>query len=477
MEEKKTIGITAKKAEDISEWYTQVIQKGELAEYTDVSGCMVIRPRAYAVWEKVQDYFNGRIKKLGVVNAYFPLLIPEHLLNKEKEHVEGFSPEVAWVTHGGSSKLAERLAIRPTSETIMYDAYKKWIRSHQDLPLKINQWCNIIRWEFKNPVPFLRGREFLWQEGHTVFATAEEAEKEVWDIIDIYADVMEDLFAIPVLKGRKTDVEKFAGADFTASIETILPTGKAIQVATSHMLGQNFSKAFGITYLDKDEQKKHPFQNSWGISTRTLGIMVMMHGDDRGLVIPPRVAPVQAVIVPIRAEEQLLQAAENIKKELHGYDIIIDDRKNYSPGFKFNDWELKGIPVRIEIGPKDLAASQCVLVRRDTGEKKHVKVAHVRDEVKDMLDAMQSMMLAKARSLLEEMIVDVADEKEFRHAISEKKVARVAFCNTRACEERTADVYSVKTLNMPLKQPSLKDRKCVHCGQDATVLICFGKSY
>jgi prolyl-tRNA synthetase family I len=475
MEEKKTMGITVKKADDISEWYTQVIQKAELAEYTDVSGCMVIRPRAYSVWEKVQDYFNGRIKKIGVQNAYFPLLIPEHLLTKEKEHVEGFSPEVAWVTHGGSSKLAERLAIRPTSETIMYDSYKKWIRSHTDLPLKINQWCNIIRWEFKHPVPFLRGREFLWQEGHTVFASAEEAEKEVWDIIDIYADVMEELFAVPVMKGKKTDSEKFAGADFTASIETVLPTGKAIQVATSHMLGQNFSKAFGISFIDKDEKKKHPFQNSWGISTRSLGIMVMMHGDDKGLVLPPKVAPVQIVIVPIRASEELVAAASDIRKDLHGFDVVVDDRKNYTPGFKFNDWELKGVPLRIEVGPKDMEAKSCVLVRRDTSEKKSVKLVHVRDEARLMLDSMQRDMLAKARIAMEGMIAEVRDEGAFKEAINDKKVGRLPFCNTAACEEEVSAKYSVKTLNIPLK--SHASGKCMFCGKDAKVMICIGKSY
>lgn len=475
MEEKKTMGITVKKADDISEWYTQVIQKAELAEYTDVSGCIVIRPRAYAVWERIQDYFNARIKRLGVQNAYFPLLIPEHLLMKEKEHVEGFSPEVAWVTHGGNSKLAERLAIRPTSETIMYDSYRKWIRSHTDLPLKINQWCNIVRWEFKNPMPFMRGREFLWQEGHTVFANEEEAKKEVWDIIDIYADVMEELYAVPVMKGRKTDLEKFAGADFTASIETILPTGKAIQVATSHMLGQNFAKAFGIQFIDKDEKKKHPFQNSWGISTRTIGIMVMVHGDDKGLVIPPKVAPVQVVIVPIRVTEDLMEAASDMKKDLHGWDVVVDDRKNYTPGFKFNDWELKGIPLRIEIGPKDLESKSCVIVRRDNGDKKSVKLSAVRDEVKHLLDCMQKDMLSRARLAMESLIVDIRDVAAFKAAIAEKKIARMVFCNTRSCEEEFTSAHSVKTLNMPLKSHAAGN--CPFCGKEGKVMICVGKSY
>ncbi|MFH1916715.1 MAG: proline--tRNA ligase [Nanoarchaeota archaeon] len=475
MADEKTIGITVKKADDISEWYTQVIQKGELAEYTDVSGCMVIRPRAYAMWEKVQEFFDAKIKKMGVANAYFPMLIPEHLLNKEKEHVEGFSPEVAWVTHGGNSKLSERLAIRPTSETIMYDSYKKWIRSHQDLPLKINQWCNIVRWEFKNPTPFLRGREFLWQEGHTVFSDEKEAEKEVWQIIDLYAAVMEDLFAVPVFKGRKTDVEKFAGAVFTASIETVLPQGKAIQVATSHMLGQNFSKAFGITYLDKDEKKKHPFQNSWGISTRAIGIMVMMHSDDKGLVIPPAVAPVHVVIVPIRPEKEVMDAVERIRKDLHGYTVIVDDRKNYSPGFKFNDWEMKGIPIRIEIGPKDVKDDQVILVRRDTGEKSAVKMTRVVDSVKHELDAIQKNLLVEARKRLEALIIDAKDIAGFKKALSEKRIVRSPFCMTKECEKKVAEMYSIKTLNF---DPTAHAKgTCLHCGKEAKAVICFGRSY
>jgi prolyl-tRNA synthetase family I len=470
----KNIGITVKKAEDISEWYTQVIQKAELAEYTDVSGCMVIRPRAYAIWEKVQSFFDARIKKMGVQNAYFPSLIPEHLLMKEKEHVEGFSPEVAWVTHGGNSKLAERLAIRPTSETIMYDSYKKWIRSHQDLPLKMNQWCNIVRWEFKNPQPFLRGREFLWQEGHTVFATREESEEEALAILDLYAEVMEELYAIPVLKGKKTDVEKFAGADTTFSIETLLPSGKAVQVATSHMLGQNFSKAFNISYIDKDEKKKHPFQNSWGISTRTIGIMVLMHGDDKGLVIPPRLASLHAVIVPIKIDNPSF--IEGVQRQLSGYTSFVDDRKNYTPGFKFNDWEMKGVPIRIEVGPRDIEQDQVVLVRRDTGDKKNVQVKDLAKVFVEELSAMHHALFAKAKKQVDGLIVEVKDESAFKKALADKKAGKVLFCVTRECEEAVGEKYSVKSLNMPMQGHQHKG-VCVFCGKPAKAETIFAKSY
>ncbi|MBW3016354.1 proline--tRNA ligase, partial [Candidatus Woesearchaeota archaeon] len=336
-----TQGITVKKDENISEWYTQVIQKAELAEYTGVSGCMVLRPRAFAIWEKLQAFFDGEIKKLGVRNAYFPLLIPESLLKKEAEHVEGFAPEVAWVTMGGHSELNERLAIRPTSETIMYEAYSKWIRSYRDLPLLINQWCNVLRWEFKHPVPFLRGREFLWQEGHTVHADKKGAEKEVLVILELYKRVFEDLLAVPVIKGRKSDNEKFAGADYSTSVETFAPSGKAVQAATSHHLGQRFAKSFNISFLNEKGESCLPYQNSWGFSTRSIGAMVLYHGDDNGLVIPPKVAPLHVVFVPIMFEdskEKVVSKCHEVAKHLEktGVSVFVDDRDGYTPGWKFN---------------------------------------------------------------------------------------------------------------------------------------------
>ncbi|MFC1755326.1 proline--tRNA ligase, partial [Thermoproteota archaeon] len=405
-QDQKDMGITAKKEDDYGEWFSQIIIKAELVEYTDVSGCYVYRPDSYEIWQKVQAFMDNEFRKRGVRNAYFPLFIPEKLLSKEAEHVEGFTPEVAWVTHTGSSKLAERLAVRPTSETIMYDSYKKWIRSWRDLPLKINQWCNVVRWEFKNPVPFIRSREFLWQEGHNVFATKQEVEKDVMEMLDVYADTYKEMYAVPVIKGYKSESEKFAGADFTTTCEVFLPNGKAAQGCTSHNLGQNFAKAIGITFLDNDEKKKFPFQNSWGFSTRTIGIMIGMHSDNKGLVLPPKVASIQAVIVPILFEntkDDVLKKCSEIKQELSD-DIIVmlDDREEYTPGWKFNDWEMKGVPIRIELGPKDIEKDQAVIVRRDTGKKDFIKLSDLKKTIAAELEKMQKELYETALKMRED---------------------------------------------------------------------------
>jgi prolyl-tRNA synthetase len=483
-EKKETVGITAKKVGDFSDWYTQVIQKAELAEYTDVSGCYVFRPTAYSIWEKVQKFFDGKIKKSGVKNAYFPLFIPEHLFTKEKEHVQGFTPEVAWVTHHGEEKLAERLAVRPTSETIMYDAYAKWIRSHRDLPLRLNQWCNIVRWEFRDPVPFLRSREFLWQEGHTVFATQEEADKENLEILEYYRQVFEELYAIPAIKGKKSDKEKFAGANYTLSVETFLPNGKAIQGSTAHGLGQNFSKAFGIEFLDEAGNKRNPWQNSWGISTRTIGIMIMMHGDDKGLVIPPKVAPIHAVIVPIvfkDSEEKVMSAAKKLKQELKKHnenlEIHLDDRSDYTSGWKFNEWEMKGVPLRIEIGPKDIEKNQVVIVRRDTGEKAFVAMKDTGKTVDELLEKIQQNLFAKAKKFIADSTVEAKDWKSFENAAKDRKLIKTLWCGTTECEEAIKyETDGIKTLNIPFDQPKITG-KCVHCGKPAKVSVYFAKSY
>ncbi len=477
---KEEVGITVKKDSDISEWYTQVIQKAELAEYTDVGGCIIFRPRAYAVWEKVQQFFDAEIKKLGVKNAYFPLLIPESLLKKEAKHVAGFAPEVAWVTEGGHSKLSERLAIRPTSETIMYDAYSKWIKSHRDLPLLINQWCNIVRWEFKHAVPFLRTREFLWQEGHTVHATKESADKEVRTILDLYAKVMEDLYAIPVIKGKKTDSEKFAGADYTLSIETFMPSGKSIQVATSHGLGQNFSKSFDIKFLDKDEKTKFAWQNSWGISTRTIGIMIMIHGDDKGLVLPPKVAPTHIAIVPIifeKDKEKVLKAARDIEKSLSKeFSVELDDRESYSPGWKFSDHEMKGVPIRIEIGPRDLANDSAVIVRRDNGEKINIKIKDINKKIKETLDDIQRNLYNKAKKFIDSSLVNVNSMDDLKKAIENKKFALVSWCGKESCETKINEKTGAKSMNMPLDQPK-RLNKCISCDDSGKFAVYFAKSY
>ena len=478
--QKPLIGLTVKKQENLSDWYTQVVQKAELIDYSLVSGCVVIRPWAYAIWERIQQFADEEFKKKSVKNAYFPLFIPEELLKKEASHVAGFTPEVAWVTEAGNSKLTERLAVRPTSETIMYAHFAQWIHSWRDLPLKINQWCNVVRWEFNNPVPFLRSREFLWQEGHTAFASREEAETEVKDILILYKRIFEELLSIPVIEGKKTEKEKFAGALYTTSLETFLPSGKGIQACTSHCLGQNFAHAFDIGFLDEKGEKQFVWQNSWGLSTRSIGILVLMHGDDKGLVLPPAVAPVQAVIIPILFEEtkaHVLIAAKKVASLLQNTRIHIDDREQYSPGWKFNDWELKGVPLRIEVGPKDIVANSVTLVRRDTGTKESVILDDVEKRVNDLLGIIQKELLTKAKDALEKKKVTVKIWQDFVRALDDKKLILAPFCEQEACEEKIKQkTEGAKTLNKPFDQKQFKG-SCVHCNQPATCLALFAKSY
>lgn len=478
----KNIGITVKKNEDFSEWYTQIIQRAELIEYTDVSGCMVFRPYSYAIWEEIQKYIDHLIKERGVKNAYFPLLIPEKLLTKEKDHVEGFTPEVAWVTHAGETKLSERLAIRPTSETIMYDAYKKWIRSHRDLPLKINQWCSVIRWEFKHAVPFLRTREFLWQEGHTVFATKKEADDEAYDILEnVYSKTLKELLAIPHILGQKSENEKFAGADYSISAEIFLPNNKAIQGCTSHHLGQNFSKVFDISFLDEKSEKQFAYQNSWGFTTRVIGIAIMMHSDDKGLILPPKVAPIQAVIVPIlfeKTKKELLEKCDEIKKSLKGVRVELDTREEYNPGYKFNEWEMKGVPIRIEFGPKDMEKGHAVMVRRDTGAKEFVKLEDLHTKIKETLHDIQNNLYNNAENFLNENIEYADTFEKLKQIVANKKIGKAAFCNDKACEEKIKlELDGAKTLNMPFLDKLKDGEKCIHCKNEAKGIAMFGKSY
>ncbi len=480
-QKKNTLGITVKKDENFSEWYTQVIQKADLADYTSVSGCIVFKPYSYEIWEKIQAFLDNKFKKSGVKNAYFPLLIPESLLKKEKEHVEGFTPEVAWVTKAGDTDLNEKLAIRPTSETIMYDSYSKWIRSYNDLPLRINQWCNIIRWEFKYAVPFLRTREFLWQEGHTVFATKEEAEKEVLEILDYYSQMYEELLAVPVIKGKKTEREKFAGAVYTTTVESFLPVKKALQGGTSHFLGQNFSRPFNINFLDKEGKNQYGWQNSWGVSTRSIGGMIVMHGDDKGLVLPPKVAPIQAVIIPILFEntkEKVMKKAEEMKKELSKFSVELDNRENYSPGWKFNHWELKGVPIRIEIGPRDLENKQVVVARRDTSEKETVKFTSLKKRVEELLEDIQENLYKKAKKHIEDSIIKVETWKEFIDAVNDKKYIKALHCGIVECEDEIKNkTEGVKTTCIPFEQPKSIKGKCFHCGKEAKYEVLFARSY
>jgi len=476
--EKDVKGITAKKGEDFSEWYTQVVQKAELADYSDVKGFMIIRPNAYSIWETIQRDFDERIKKLGVRNAYFPLLIPESFFKKESEHAQGFSLEVLWVEK--SKEESERLAIRPTSETIIYDSYSKWVRSWRDLPLRINQWCNIVRGEIKATRLFLRTREFLWQEGHCVYETFEECEKETLTYLKEYKKLCEELLAIHVLEGKKTKTEKFAGAYETYSIESLMSDGRALQMGTSHNLGQGFAKSFKINFIGRDEKNYLPWQNSWGISTRLIGAVVMVHGDDRGLVLPPKIALNKAVIVPIiskKDKEKIFRKAKEIFNKLKRFNPILDDREEYSAGWKFNEWELKGIPIRIEIGPKDIEKKQAILVRRDNFKKESIKEVNLEKSVDKILNNMQSDLYKKSKDFTLGNIVNVKNIDELKKAINSKKIGLACLCNSEKCEETIKDkTNGAKTLNMPFEQPKTLDN-CISCGKKASYMVRIAKSY
>jgi len=472
-------GITVKKDKDFSEWYSQVIQKAELADYSKVSGCIVFRPRAYYIWETVQNCMNEEFKKLKIKNAYFPLFIPESLFKKEAEHVKGFNPEVAWVTHAGDSKLNEKLAIRPTSETIIYDHYSKWIHSWKDLPLKLNQWSNIVRWEFKHPIPFIRTREFLWQEGHNVFATEKEDEEDTLLMLEIYEKTLKELYAIPVLKGKKSEKEKFAGALYTLSLETLFPNGKAIQCCTSHNLGQNFSKAFDITFLDKNEKKQYAWQNSWGFTTRTIGILIGLHGDDNGLIIPPKLAEIQIVIIPIifdKTKEKVLKKANEIEKSLKNYRVYLDDNEDYSPGWKFNEYELKGVPIRIEIGPRDLEKNQVILVRRDVLKKENVKIKDLNKKIEKTLEEIHENLYNKAKKFLFDNIVEIKSINELKKIVNSGKIAKVNWCLETKCEKIIKDKSEgAKNLNISLTEKAKGN--CFNCSNKANGVAYFAKSY
>ena len=474
-------GISVGKEENFSEWYIQVVLKAGLADYGPVQGTMAIRPTAYEIWEMIQEAFNKMIKETGHKNAYFPLLIPESFLTKEAEHFEGFTPEVFWVTHSGNSKLGEQLAIRPTSETIIYSFYSKWIRSWRDLPLLLNQWCSVLRAEIKATKPFLRTSEFLWQEGHTVHATKEDADKEVRMILDFYKEIAEQYLAIPVLEGMKSEREKFAGALYTTTIEAMMPDGKAVQSGTSHNLGQHFAKAFGIEYLDGQGQKQFAWQTSWGMSTRLLGALIMVHGDDKGVVLPPKVAPVQLIVVPIYKDNdrsKVLEASDRIVKRLKaaGFRAEIDNRENRTPGWKFNEHETKGVPLRIEIGPKDIAADSVVLVRRDTSEKKQVKLSELDRIVKDEIAGMQKSMFDKAKRFMDDNIRTVTTYEEFKKTLNAKKgFIKAGWCGKDSCEDKIKEETGATIRLVPFEQEKAKE--CVYCNENGKCYAYFALSY
>lgn len=470
--------ITSQK-EDFSRWYTDVIMKADMVDYSEVKGCMVIKPYGYGIWELIQNEMDARFKASGHKNAYFPLLIPESLLKKEAEHVEGFAPEVAWVTHGGEEELQERLCIRPTSETIICSMYSKWVQSYRDLPLLLNQWCNVLRWE-KTTRPFLRTSEFLWQEGHTVHATQKEAEEETLRMIGIYKEFAENVLAIPVIAGQKSEKEKFAGAEHTYTMEAMMLDGRALQMGTSHNLGQNFAKGFEIKYLDKDGVQKYVWQTSWGVSTRMIGGIIMVHGDDRGLKLPPKVAPIQCRIVPIAAHKPgVMEKADELFHQLKeaGIRVDLDDREQ-SAGWKFNECELRGIPVRLEIGPKDIENGKVVLVRRDTFEKIPVALDRVAQEVQSMLKTIHAHMLQTAREFRESHTFIAHNFDEFMQGIEkEHGFVKAMWCGDTECELAIKEKTGITTRCMPFDEHEHISDVCVHCGKPAKQLMYFAKAY
>lgn len=478
MEEKEFVKELTKMEDDFSKWYTDIVMKADMVDYSPVRGCMVIKPYGYAIWENIQKEFDKLIKKTGHKNCYFPLLIPESLLKTEEEHVEGFAPEVAWVTEGGNEKLEERLAIRPTSETIICNMYSKWVHSWRDLPLLYNQWCNVLRWE-KTTRPFLRTAEFLWQEGHTVHATAEEAQAETLQQLEAYRVVVEDFLAIPVILGQKTESEKFAGAESTYTLEAMMHDGKALQTATSHNLGQHFTKAFDISFLNKDGEKEYAYHTSWGLSTRSIGGIIMVHGDNRGLKLPPRIAPTQVIVVPIAMhKEGVLDKAYEVKKSLEEkFRVDIDARDQYSPGYKFNEWELKGVPLRLEIGPKDIENEQVVLVRRDTNEKIVVKNNELNEMIDKLLNDIHNNMYKMAKENLEKNTVIVKNMDEFKECLKDKNVfIKAMWCGNEDCVLKIKDETSATSRCMPFEQQHLGDT-CVCCGKKAEKEVIFAKAY
>lgn len=508
-EQKANEGVSVTKSDNFADWYTEIITKSGMIDYYDISGCYILRPYSYEIWERVVAYLDSRFKTIGVKNCYFPMFVSSEKLQKEKDHLEGFAPEVAWVTKSGDSDLREPIAIRPTSETIMYPAFKNWIRSHRDLPLKLNQWNNVVRWEFKNPTPFIRTREFLWQEGHTAHATKEEADTEVRQILDFYAGAYEELLAVPMIKGVKSEKEKFAGADYTTTIEGFIPsTGRGIQAATSHHLGQNFGKMFGISAEYEDGKKLIPYQNSWGFTTRSLGVMIMIHGDDKGLVLPPRVAPVQVIVVPIPFKDkdeidEIFSKADEISKLLLsvGVRVEVDSRRVYTPGWKYNYWELKGVPLRFELGPKDIAKQQVRVVRRDNGEKQDIPVVELAAKIPALLEQIQHDMLERARAERNTRIKRVTEWKDFVPALQEGCMVLTPFCNETEWEEtvktksreeslalmglaeeaeNTATSAAAKTLCIPFEENVGEidsSLKCFVSGKPAKCWILWGRSY
>ncbi len=476
--EKKLVESITSMEEDFAQWYTDVVKKADLIDYTSVKGCMVIKPAGYAIWENIQHELDRRFKETGVQNVYLPMFIPESLLQKEKDHVEGFAPEVAWVTHGGLEPLQERLCVRPTSETLFCDFYAKEIHSHRDLPKVYNQWCSVVRWE-KTTRPFLRSREFLWQEGHTAHATAQEAEERTIQMLNVYADFCEEELAIPVVKGRKTDKEKFAGAEATYTIESLMHDGKALQSGTSHNFGDGFAKAFGIQYTDKDNTLKYVHQTSWGMTTRMIGAIIMVHGDNSGLKLPPRIAPVQVMVIPIQQrKEGVVEKAREVLESLlaQGIRARMDD-SDKSPGWRFSEQEMRGIPLRVEIGPKDIEQNQAVLVRRDNREKVVVALDQLAQKASELLVQIQEDMLESARAHRDAHTYTATNYEEFVKTINEKPgFVKAMWCGCQECEDKIKEDTAATSRCIPFEQEQLADT-CVCCGKPAKKMVYWGRAY
>ena len=478
MKDKKMVESITSMDEDFAQWYTDVVKKAELMDYSSVKGCMIFLPAGYALWENIQSILDKRFKETGVENVYMPLFIPESLLQKEKDHVEGFAPEVAWVTEGGGEKLEERMCVRPTSETLFCDLYKNIIHSYRDLPKIFNQWCSVVRWE-KTTRPFLRSREFLWQEGHTMHETLKDAEGRTVQMLNVYADFLKEDLAIPTIKGRKTDKEKFAGAIATYTIEAMMHDGKALQSGTSHNFGDGFAKAFGIEYTGRDNKLHNPFQTSWGLSTRLIGALIMVHGDDRGLVLPPHIAPTQVVVVPIQQQKEgVLDICHKVEKEyLLGLRVKVDDSER-SPGFKFAEQEMRGFPIRIEIGPRDIENGECIVVRRDSLEKVTVKLSELKEYIPSLLETIQNDMYERARDHLDHSIYEAKDYEEFKHLIDEKPgFVRAMWCGDVECEDQIKADTTATSRCMPFEGNEPISDKCICCGKAAKHLVIWGKAY
>ena len=477
MADKKMVEEITSMDEDFAQWYTDIVRKAELIEYTSVKGCMAIKPDGYAIWENIQAELDKRFKATGVRNVYMPMFIPESLLEKEKDHVEGFAPEVAWVTHGGLEPLQERMCVRPTSETLFCDFYKNDVHSYRDLPKVYNQWCSVVRWE-KETRPFLRSREFLWQEGHTAHATAEDAENRTVQMLNVYADFLEDFLAIPVIKGQKTEKEKFAGAEATYTVEALMHDGKALQSGTSHNFGNGFAKAFDIQFTDKDNTLKYVYQTSWGVTTRLIGAIIMVHGDDNGLKLPPKVAPVQVMIVPIQQKKEgVLEKAEELRARLANVARVKVDATDKSPGFKFAECEMRGVPLRVEIGPRDIENNQCVLVRRDNGEKLTVSLDELEAKVAELLETIQKDMLETARAHRDSHTFEAKNWDEFVDTINNRPgFIKAMWCGETECEENIKAQTGASTRCMPFEQEQLSD-VCVCCGKPAKKMVYFGRAY